>query len=68
MCGKEEYRTEVIDKTLDPVWTKNRFQFGAKQDLEDLLGRGGDQIEPGAVRNPFLLASINRNREAIYAA
>jgi len=42
--------------------------FGAKQDLEDLLGRGVDLIEPGAVRNPFILASINRNREAIYAA
>jgi uncharacterized protein len=42
--------------------------FGAKQDLEDLLGRGVDLLEPGAVRNPYLLASINRNREAIYAA
>lgn len=42
--------------------------FGAKQDLEDLLGRGVDLIEPGAVRNPFLLASINRDREAIYSA
>jgi len=42
--------------------------FGAKQDLQDLLGRGVDLIEPGAVRNPFILASINRNREAIYAS
>ena len=33
-CGKEEYKTEVVDKTLDPVWRTNRFQFGAKQDLE----------------------------------
>ena len=42
--------------------------FGAKADLEQLLGRGVDLVEPGAVRNPFVLASINRNREAIYAA
>lgn len=41
--------------------------FGAKADLERLLGRGVDLVEPGAVRNPFVLASINRHREAIYA-
>ena len=42
--------------------------FGAKAELEQLLGRGVDLVEPGAVRNPYVLASINRNREAIYAA
>ncbi|MFW2355472.1 nucleotidyltransferase family protein [Hydrogenophaga sp.] len=42
--------------------------FGAKSDLEQLLGRGVDLVEPGAVRNPYVLANINRNREAIYAA
>lgn len=45
----------------------NNF-FGAKQDLEDLLGRSVDLIEPGAVRNPYVLASINLNREAVYEA
>ena len=42
--------------------------FGAKSDLEQLLGRGVDLVEPGAVRNPYVLANINRHREAIYAA
>jgi uncharacterized protein len=42
--------------------------FGAKAALEALLGRGVDLMEPGAVRNPYVRASINRNREAIYAA
>jgi predicted nucleotidyltransferase len=42
--------------------------FGVKADLEQLLGRGVDLVEPGAVRNPYVLASINRNREAVYAA
>lgn len=42
--------------------------FGAKADLERLLGRGVDLVEPGAVRNPYVLASINRNREPVYAA
>lgn len=42
--------------------------FGAKAALEQLLGRQVDLVEPGAVRNPYVLASINRNREAVYAA
>ena len=42
--------------------------FGAKAELEQLLGRGVDLVEPGAVRNPYVLASINRHREAVYAA
>lgn len=42
--------------------------FGAKSALEALLGRGVDLVESGAVHNPYVLASINRNREAIYAA
>jgi predicted nucleotidyltransferase len=44
----------------------HRF-FGIKSELETLLGRGVDLIEPGAVRNPFVLASINQHRESIYA-
>lgn len=45
----------------------NNF-FGAKADLEKLLGRSVDLVEPSAVRNPYVLAAINRNREAVYAA
>jgi hypothetical protein len=39
--------------------------FGAKAALEQLLGRSVDLVEPDAVRNPYVLASINRHREAI---
>lgn len=42
--------------------------FGAKQALEKLLGRGVDLVEPGAVRNPYVLKSINSNREAVFEA
>ena len=42
--------------------------FGVKSELEKLLGRGVDLVEMDAVRNPYVLASINRNREAVYAA
>ena len=42
--------------------------FGAKAALELLLGRGVDLVEPTAVRNPYVLAGINRHRELVYAA
>ena len=41
--------------------------FGAKADLEALLGRGVDLVEPGAVRNPYVLANINRHRVIIFS-
>ena len=45
----------------------HRF-LSIKSELESLLGRGVDLVEPEAVRNPFVLASINQHREAIYAS
>jgi uncharacterized protein len=42
--------------------------FGAKADLEALLGRGVDLVQAKAVRNPYVLASINQSRELVYAA
>ena len=45
-----------------------RAIYGAKAELEALLGREVDLIEPGAVRNPYVLASINQSREPLYAA
>lgn len=42
--------------------------FGLARALENLLGRPVDLVEPGAVRNPFVLADINRAREVVYAA
>ena len=44
--------------------------FGAKADLEALLGRRVDLVdlvEPGAVRNPYVLANINRHHEIIFS-
>ena len=42
--------------------------FGAKRALENLLGREVDLVEMDAVRNPYVIASINRNRVAVYAS
>lgn len=42
--------------------------FGLKDDLEALLRRKVDLVQAGAVRNPYVLASINRAREVVYGA
>lgn len=42
--------------------------FGFKEDLEELFGRGVDLVMTGAVRNPYILADIERSRRQLYAA
>jgi predicted nucleotidyltransferase len=42
--------------------------FGFKEALEALFGRSVDLIEPGAMRNPYLKASIEGSREPIFEA
>jgi predicted nucleotidyltransferase len=42
--------------------------FAVKRALEELLRRHVDLIEAGALRNPYVIASINAAREVIYAA
>ena len=41
---------------------------GLKMALEALLKRPVDLVEPARLRNPFVLADINRSRELVYAA
>ncbi len=40
--------------------------FGAKQALEQVLGRGVDLVEQGAVRNPYVLSQIEHQRQNVY--
>jgi hypothetical protein len=42
--------------------------FGFKEALEALLGRPVDLVEPGAMRNPYLKASIDGSREPVFEA
>lgn len=42
--------------------------FGLKRALSALLERPVDLVEPAAIKNPFVLKSINLTRETIYAA
>ncbi|WP_239992158.1 hypothetical protein [Rhodopila globiformis] len=47
---------------------KLRQFFGLAEALEGLLGRPVDLVERGAIRNPYILASIERAHEVVYAA
>jgi predicted nucleotidyltransferase len=42
--------------------------LGLKDALETLFGRKVDLVEPGAMRNPYLKADIERSREPVFAA
>lgn len=42
--------------------------FGLADALGRVLERPVDLVEAGAVRNPYVLADINRARELVYAA
>ncbi len=42
--------------------------FGFQAELSRLLERSVDLVEARAVRNPYVLANINRTREVVYAA
>ena len=50
--------------------TKRRLEayFHVKEALEKLLLRSVDLVEAGALKNPFVIASINRSREVVYGA
>jgi phage terminase small subunit/predicted nucleotidyltransferase len=42
--------------------------LGLKDSLEALFGRAVDLVEPGAMRNPYLKASIEGSRERVFEA
>jgi predicted nucleotidyltransferase len=42
--------------------------FGLADALEQALGRSVDLVEPRAIRNPYIRASIDQAREIVYAA
>jgi predicted nucleotidyltransferase len=42
--------------------------FGFKKALEALFGRSIDLVEPGAMRNPYFKASVERSREPVFEA
>jgi len=41
--------------------------FGLMEDLERLLGRPVDLVEPGPIRNPYFLQSLEETQVLLYA-
>jgi len=42
--------------------------FGLLEAIEELLDRHVDLVMAGAIKNPYFLESVNRNRKVLYAA
>jgi uncharacterized protein len=42
--------------------------LGLREDLKLLFGRAVDLVMPAAVRNPYIRATIDRDRQLLYAA
>jgi len=42
--------------------------FGLLEALEELFDRHVDLVMTGAIKNPYFLESVNRNRTVLYAA
>ena len=55
----------LIEFAPDAPADLDRF-FGFKAELEKLLGINVDLVEQGAIKNPYVLADINRSRQSLY--
>ena len=55
---------------FDSTVKANRFDnyFNLLEDLKKLFGRPVDLVEPGGLRNPYFIESVNQTRRRIYAA
>jgi len=42
--------------------------FGLLEAVENLFNRHVDLVMPGAIKNPYFLEAINKNRKVLYAA
>jgi uncharacterized protein len=70
--GKERAVESDVDFLVDfgeqPVAGAFKRYMGLKADLEALLGRPVDLVEPKAVVNPYFRKAIDRDRRELYAA
>jgi hypothetical protein len=61
-----DFLVEFERNAPEALSLKSFFDF--KEALEKLFGRSVDLIEPAAIKNPYLKASIERSRETLFAA
>jgi hypothetical protein len=55
---------------FDSSVRQNRFDnfFALLEELQKLFKRPVDLVEPGGLRNPYFIESVNQTRRRIYAA
>jgi predicted nucleotidyltransferase len=58
----------LVDLGDNPAVSPLDAYFGLKDELETLFNRPVDLVSDGSIRNPFVLASIQRDRRLLYPA
>ena len=58
----------IVEFSDDPQRPVLRSFFGLRDALEQVLGRSVDLVSAGAVKNPFVRASIDADRQLLYEA
>ncbi|HUG22382.1 nucleotidyltransferase family protein [Piscinibacter sp.] len=58
----------LVEFVPDPGRSALEVYFGLKDELEALFSRPVDLVMPAAVRNPYIRAEIDRERQVVYAA
>jgi len=70
--GDFDEHTSDIDFLVefDTAIKKNRFDnfFALHEELQKLFKRPVDLVEPGGLKNPYFIDSVNQTRKKIYAA
>ena len=60
-----DFLVEFLPGASGPIF---HGYFELKEALRDLFGRKVDLVMPGAIRNPYFLKAVNRQRKLLYAA
>ena len=70
--GDFDEHTSDIDFLVefDAAAKKNRFDnfFALHEELQKLFKRPVDLVEPGGLKNPYFIDSVNQTRRKIYVA
>lgn len=73
-AATSEFNDQTSDIDLlvefDSSVSKNRFDnfFALLEELKKLFNRPVDLVEPGGLRNPYFIDSVEKTRRRIYAA
>ncbi|MGB8226905.1 MAG: nucleotidyltransferase domain-containing protein [Sedimentisphaerales bacterium] len=72
VAGDFDEQTSDIDFLVefDKSVKQNRFDnfFALHEELQKLFKRPVDLVEPGGLKNPYFIDSVNQTRKKIYAA